>query len=102
MMNSILELEKIPEEVKNEIAQHYKYTLFDKYNADISVQCITRKIKYQEVLEEDITMEILDDSIEPVVCLHMDRLRSFLVRGEPSKDTLLVYAVLEYEDWANH
>ena len=89
-----LDLNEIPELVLNELNAKYKTVSFDNYARPITEDCRTMAFQQVETVEEDTTSVVMDpETFGPLIAKHVDRVRSFKIRGVFTEDSVDVYAI---------
>lgn len=80
--DACLEISEIPQMVLDELNENFKSVSWDNYGKPFTTDCRTFALKSTELVEEDASGTAIDPTtFEPVLALHVDKLRGFKVRG---------------------
>ena len=85
--------EEIPQAILDEISNQYEILTFENYGKPVTAECVTRKIRYQRVIAENVQGIALDPvTFEPKTITGTQK-ESYLVRGIFS-DSADIYSVM--------
>lgn len=86
--------EEIPKSIIDEISNLYKTVTFENYGKPVTKECVTRKIRYQRFIAENVQGIALDPvTLEPKTITGTQK-EHYLVRGIFSDDLAEIYSVM--------
>lgn len=92
---TIIDIANIPQEIKDELTEHYKSVSYKNYGDAITEQCVIRKAKYIHILQENVIATILNIvTFQQEIIKDVNIVESYLVRGEFNEDSADIYAVI--------
>lgn len=86
--------DEIPEIVLEELKSNFKNVNFATYGNAVNEDCRTRAFQSIETVAEDTWCKVIDSkTFEPKMAMHVDKVRSFKIRGVFTEDSVDVYAI---------
>jgi hypothetical protein len=99
---TIINREEIPEAILDEISNCYKTVTFEHYGKPVTKECVSRKIRYQRFIAENVQGIVLDNvTFEPITITGTEK-EGYIVRGIFSDDSADIYSVISVGNYVEN